>query len=47
MNELDKLYEMLKDADDEDIMEIYQLIKKIERGQKIESGPEEISQEEN
>lgn len=32
MNELDKLYEKLKEADDENIMEIYQLIKEIERG---------------
>lgn len=47
MNELDKLYEKLKEADDENVVEIYQLIKEIERGQKNESGPEENSQEEN
>ena len=32
MNELDKLYEKLKEADDENVAEIYQLIKEIERG---------------
>jgi len=36
MNELDKLYEKLKEADDENVAEIYQLIKEIEREQKDE-----------